>query len=401
MGVDMILSLIILLIFIFLTLKKPIYGLTFLIVTLSISMSLLFGIDTNFIVKVLLFMSSIICAYKYGLKKNYLKIFAIAICLFVLSQIFALYTSEYSFFDALQSMMSIMIGLILRSISFKNDDRMLLLKIISALPYLSIILGLYGFRSLIFSGRYGAGTTSTNLSFLCAVSVVASLTLYNELNKNKYIIISFGSFAICFLTLTRGGMLFCTLVLLPFIINTVKRIKTNQAFILGISFITILFIIINNWNSLILRMYTSTGALNTSGRIEAWSYIVGLNTRIWVGEGIGKLFTLTLAGRYIDHFNAAHNEFIRFYYESGVIGVGLLFIIFRYIFKEFINSNNFSRTQNIMILVAFGLYSFVDNTISNYVFFVPFMLYMNAACLNESSRRVRLVWKKKQFQNIK
>lgn len=386
----MILTLVILLIFLLSTMKRPVYGLSFLIGILSISTDLLFDINTTFIVKIMLLLSSVWCVFKYGFKKCQLKILTLSICLFLVSQLFATYTSNYSFMDAAQSMMSIMIGLILSAVTFKNEDRIFLLKVIGALPYLSIILGLYGLHSLTFSGRYGAGTTSTNLSFIATVSCVCLLTLYNEYKKNKYIVFSFISFAICLLTVTRGGILFCIIVLLPHLVDIAKKLKKSQMAILAISLFISVVAIANVWQGLLARMFGngSSGTLNASGRIEAWAYIIGLNTRFWFGEGIGKLYTLTLVGKYIDHFNAAHNEFVRFYYESGAIGIVLLIVIYYYIFKVFANSNKLSKFQNFMIILAFMIYSFVDNTISNYVFFVPFMLYLNVASSNDKLKKV-------------
>ena len=384
----MILPLLIVIIFILFSIKKPVYGLAFLICSLSINSNLLFGTDTTFLIKVLFLLSSILCVFRYGLKKDYIKLFVVVCAFFVIAQINATYTSNYNFMNAVQSMLSIVLGLTLVSIAFKNDDREFFLKTLSALPYMSIILGLYGLHSLNFSGRYGAGNTATNLSFIAAISCISLLTLYNESKENKYMTLSFFSLALCFLTLTRGGILFCLVVLLPHFINIVRKLKRRQIAILGVLLIVATAVIANVGPALLARMYGSSGELNTSGRIEAWTYILGLNKQFWFGEGIGKLITLTLVGVYIDHFNAAHNEFVRFYYESGILGVILLVLFFKSIFKDFIKNNRLSRFQNLTIVLAFMIYSFVDNTISNYVFFVPFMLYLNAVCLNNDSKKV-------------
>lgn len=384
------------LIFFFFTLSaiKSTYGLAFLIVTLSVNTTLLFGIDVNFIIKILFFVSALWNFCKYGIRKDNIKLFGYSIGILMFSQILASYTINYSLIVAVQAMMSIIIGIILVSVEFKADDRIFLLKVISGLPYFSIIFGMYSFRSLAFGGRYSAGTTPTNLAFLCAVSVVSLVSLYNRMKRNRYIILAIFSFVICFFTLTRGGILFCTIILLPCFADFIKKLKKSQFVALSICLIVIIVAIINNWQQLIQRMYTDTGEINSSGRLAAWNYILSLNKKIWVGEGFGKLFTLTFRGRYIDHFNAAHNEFVRFYYEAGILGCVLLLIMFIKIFKNYINGNALNKTQTIMIIIAFIIYSLVDNTISNYVFFIPFMLYLNTACLIGNCRRIIVKWRK-------
>ena len=392
----MILPLLIVIIFILLCIKKPIYGLAFLVCNLSINTNLLFGTDTTFLIKVLLLLSSILCIFRYGFKKDYIKLFVVGFAFFAIAQINATYTSNYNFMNAVQSAISIVLGLILTSIAFKNDDREFLLKTLSLLPYMSIILGLYGFHSLTFTGRYGAGNTATNLAFITAISCISFLTLYNESKKNKYMTLSFFSLVLCFLTLTRGGILFCLVVLFPHFANIIRKLKRRQIAIIGVLLIIAVAVIANVGPALIARMHGSSGTLNASGRIEAWTFILSQNRQFWFGEGIGKLNTLTLVGAYIDHFNAAHNEFVRFYYESGFLGLILLVVIFGNIFKEFIENNRLSKIQGFAIVFAFIVYSFVDNTISNHVFFILFMLYLNAASLNENSRKVRFKWRKNQ-----
>lgn len=393
----MILISIILFIFIICSIRKPTYGLAFLIATLSVSGEVLFGTDISLIIKILFFVSSLLCMLFYGIKIKYLRLYGYLLCFIVLSQLFASYGPNYTVINVVRAFVSLMIGILLLSIDFTEKDKFFFLKLLSLFPYLSIVLGLYGFHSLSFNGRYGAGTTSTNLSFLCAVSLIAALTLYNETKENKYLVSSSASFVICFLTLTRGGILFCILALLPFVIKILKKLKTNQVLILVMIFVIAIFVIIKNWQSLASRMYSNTGELNTSGRLEAWIYIIGLNTKKWVGSGIGKLNTLTLVGRYIDHFNAAHNEYVRFYYESGITGLFVLLTIFKNAFTNFFYGNNLSKFQNMMILLAFMIYSFVDNTISNHIFFIPFMLYLNVACLDENSKRMVFKWRRDQF----
>ena len=390
----MILSLLIVIIFILLSIKKPVYGLAFLISNLSIDTYLLFGVDTAFLVKALLLLSSILCCYRYGFKRNYIKIFLAACAFFAMSQISATYTSNYNFMNAVQSMLSIVLGLILTSITFKNDDKKIFLKTLSLLPYMSIILGMYGLHSLSFSGRYGAGTSTTNLSFIAAISCISLLALYNESKENKYMTMSFLSLALCFLTLTRGGILFCLVVLSPHFISIIRKLKRRQIAILAVLLIIAAMVIANVGPALLARMHGSSGTLNASGRIEAWAFILSQNRQFWFGEGIGKLNTLTLVGAYIDHFNAAHNEFVRFYYESGFLGLILLIVVFGNIFKEFIENNKLSKIQSLAIVLAFIIYALVDNIISNNIFFVPFMLYLNAACLNENSRKVMLKWRR-------
>ena len=76
---------------------------------------------------------------------------------------------------------------------------------------------------------------------------------------------------------------------------------------------------------------------------------------MWSGRGYGYLKTVTDPA--LKYFIAAHNEYLRLYLETGIIGLGLITIIFVLIFyKPFkVRSNKF-KVLYISVLISFLIY---------------------------------------------
>ena len=90
-------------------------------------------------------------------------------------------------------------------------------------------------------------------------------------------------------------------------------------------------------------------------------------------------------------FTAAHNEYIRIYFESGICGIIIMLIIITYIFYSILKNRN---TDNIdyllMILIAFLIYAFTDNCITNFRFWIPFMTVISVVGTYKERLKIRL-----------
>ena len=369
--------------------KNKINGLIVLLFTFVINFKTLFHVDIETEIKIIFLFLSFYYMIIYGIKRKCFSWLYLIFSTIVLCSLYkADYTSSYNSWSAIKSSMSFYLGANLFLINFKEKEKEKIIKTLIFLPIISALLGPIVYGSGVFNSasRFKGGNTVTNLAFMCVVSIIACVYGYNKSRNDKYIKIAFMNTAICLLTLTRGGILSCLIMLLPFTINYLKKVTKKKLFFISISLVAVSIVIALVGSKLFGRMYTS-GVLNSSGRFEAWEYIVNLNGNRLFGEGYGKLTTLTLVGKYIDHFNAAHNEIVRSYYETGIVGTcGLVFTfvgLFTYMFKN----KTVPTKYLICIILLFSLYSLVDNTISNYVFWLPFMLIINVYCDNNNNMK--------------
>lgn len=119
-------------------------------------------------------------------------------------------------------------------------------------------------------------------------------------------------------------------------------------------------------------MYNSNGELNTSGRSIAWNYILSLNQQKYTGSGLGSLKTFTSDPK-LAAFTAAHNEYVRTLFETGTIGLVILLILFLYIFfSAFYSKTKYLKIISFLIFSSFLLYSYTDNTMVNFRYWMPF-----------------------------
>lgn len=359
-----------------LLLWKRLYALIFMLCVLTIDFDAAFMLDIETQIKIIFLAISIIYMITYGIRKEYIKTYIIFITILILSLSVAHFTSDYSLTGALKSSMSFFLGLNFICTDFKENQQIKIEKCLMLLPIISLLIGVISGSFIIAKGRIGGASGATNLAFLTVNSIIAAIGLYMKFKDNKYISYCFASFAICFLTLTRGGILASGIVIMSILPFFFRKITSRKVGLIIVTICIGIAALFYSWDKLISRMY-SDGDINTSGRSVAWEYIISLNDNPLRGQGYGKLTTMRFTGAYIDHFSAAHNEFVRSYFETGLIGMGLLIIIFFIIFKSVFKNKIINGTQFLCIALAFTLYSFTDNTISNYIFWIPFMLNLN------------------------
>lgn len=365
--------------------KKKVVALNFLLIILTIYYpSLTSVVDIDFTIKLFLLITALYYTRLYGLKKHSMKVFFLALLLYCISFVNAQWDINYSYFDSITAFFSLILGLILYSIAWPSDLRILLLKCICKLPLYSIIFGLIlsSMNLLEFIGRNGTGlagaSMSTNLSFFGVTGMVAATILKKKFNSDFYRALIYVNFLIIGLTLTRGGILAGVILLLPELFSFIKNILHKKKYILILlaSLLTVIYplkyIYIN-----ILERTIVNGEINTSGRMDAWISIINLSTNKLFGNGYGFLKTVTDSS--LKAFTAAHNEYIRMYVETGYLGVIITLLIFGIIFKKIIKEN---KSNNIImyftVIISFLLYSYTDNTMTNFRFWIPFMVIIGS-----------------------
>lgn len=365
-------------------------------------------VNVDLFIKILFLLSTVYLLLIKGIKKGpFLMVTLFCIIQYGISQIAPTNYNEYGFLDGITSFLSILTGFWFMCINWNKYEAFSIVKTISYLASISILFGglLGGIGLLDFFGRHGmsvAGASlSTNLSFFGTVGIMAATLAENfALNENtsKYRLLKYINLIIVCSTLTRGGILSACIVFVPEFFLFLKLIVKKPIYILwGTSILLILYKPIQIFISLLSqRMYTASGEINTSGRLIAWKYILSLNQQKYTGSGLGSLKTFTSDPR-LSAFTAAHNEYIRSLFETGIIGLFSLILLFMYIiYKTVTRKTRYMKIISFLIFISFLLYSYTDNTMTNFRYWIPFSILIGTI-LNSNILKIKFLGSKRVF----
>lgn len=366
-------------------LKNKLFGLVFLLYFSSLDLNKIFNMNFEIVIKILFLLTYLLLVLKKGLlEQNFLKIVGLGI-IFIFNLLIANFDDYYGISDALSGIFSIFVGLCAFLLILSKEEKEYILKHISFIPLFSLLVGIIlwplGIVNPFLRGNYVAlsgASNSTNLAFYGFLAFASSLYYVNVTKNEKYRYLAYLNFLIVCGTLTRGALLACIPLILFDLIPMYKFLSKNKIrFVTSIVlFCLMLPVGLIFLNTLLERTFSNNG-LNTSGRIEAWNYIINLCENPLLGNGYGFLKTRT--DYELRAFKAAHNEFIHFYLETGIIGTIIFFLFFiNFYYKRIkISHLRFEKRLIYSIFLGFLIYSIFDNTITNYHFYLTFTLLSN------------------------
>lgn len=316
------------------------------------------------------------------------------IILVYLLLVFAIYNGTNAHYDSLYkpkdcftAYFSFFIGIFAQLLFIDLNGCKKLLRVLSKLSIYSLVLGIplaiLGLKD--YTGRWGtaiAGASlSTDLSFFGTIGAASAMIYYKLENDIKYRYLAYFNFLVVCSTLTRGGILATSIILLydliPFFFSLLR--KTRTVFYLLITTVAAIPIF-----SYIIIAVLERNANGDSGRSEAWGYLLLLQENLWIGNGYG--FLKTRDDNSISAFTAAHNEYLHLYVEVGLVGMIIVLIFFFFLFRKILkNTCFFPKKMLLLIFIAFLTYSYTDNTITNFRFWIPFMTLM-AILVNINSK---------------
>ena len=343
-----------------------------------------FGItafDYNFIAKLFVLLCAILSIIKKGIyKRAEWRPLILLMLLFVISLYILLFgnNSSYRFTDLITSFSNILAGVLVFSINWSEYERQRALRLMAWTPIVLIILGIIRYQTLFYDGRIVTVGLFSQVPFWCGMGYMAAITLSKVYRDNKYTTLALVDLTIILFTDSRGGTIFAAILIMPYAIDIAKNMTRKVLAKLTLLIPIALYFVSEAIGNLLERTF-SGGMLNTTNRLEAWTTLLELSEehRI-IGMGIGSLKTIT--GNYIidQGFTAAHNEYVRFIYETGIIGLFIFIWIMAIIFKTYYRNNIFGKKKYIIVLIiGFIVYSITDNTVSAAQFWIPFMLVVS------------------------
>ncbi|AHC18796.1 O-antigen ligase family protein [Paenibacillus sp. FSL M7-0802] len=280
-------------------------------------------------------------------------------------------------------------------IQWKKDVAEKHIRLISLLPIISVViglglqvLGLHSFTDVEFTGavRVQGANIPPHLAMLSFLGIAVSLIEVKRKPKQAafYYTVLALNFLILIATGTRGPILALLLMFAVYLFDIARQYlkgKVNYLLPLAGSFLVALGAVALQWNNLKKRSFereTDTG-IDLSGRSEAWEYFLNrVHDYPWSGRGLGAV-TVANDGTLFNGFVVPHNEYIRFYFDTGYIGCGLLMlsllIVFALIYRSLAKS---IKPYFVSLIAGFLIYSFSDNTLSTVQMIIPFCWYLNA-----------------------
>lgn len=273
--------------------------------------------------------------------------------------------------------------------------------VVALLPLISVAIGLLlhgaGIHKAFvveFTGafRLQGSSIPAHLAFLAFISF---MICFIELKRNPlrltffYVMMAI-NFMILLLTGTRGPLVSAAPMLLLYIFDLTRQFAKGRAVLIVplFGFVTLLsgavYLQLDNLMKRSFERQTDT-VIDTSGRAEAWAFFLdGVKGSPWSGRGLGSVLVAN-DGSIYSGFVVPHNEYIRFYYDSGYIGAACLFIALAITFSMVYRRTEKRAKSSVgMLLLGFAIYTFTDNTLSTVQFIVPFCVYL-CALINHSA----------------
>ncbi|MFB5674302.1 O-antigen ligase family protein [Paenibacillus terreus] len=287
-------------------------------------------------------------------------------------------------------------------IKWKKEVAQKHMTMISLLPIISVgiglllsVAGLHSFTDVEFTGavRVQGANIPPHLAMLAFLGIAVALI---ELKRRpRQTVFFYAVLALNFLILiatgTRGPILALILMLLVYLFDISRQYlkgKINYLIPLAGSFVLVLGALALQWDNLQKRSFerqTSEG-IDLSGRTEAWEYFLNrVQDYPWSGRGLGAV-TVANDGTLFRGFVVPHNEYIRFYFDTGYIGCGLLMLSLLIVFVLIYRSlPKLIKPYYAGLIAGFLIYSFSDNTLSTVQMIIPFCWYLN--CLYQTSNQ--------------
>ncbi|WP_223066910.1 O-antigen ligase family protein [Paenibacillus caui] len=361
----------------------------------------LFGIEILSLYKLGILLLLVPCFLVYGISLKFaypvLALCAMVFITFFVSDWLPLLTASI----AVKSFIGLSLPFCFLLINWRKEVAQRQVQIICLLPAVSVGVGmvlqflhLHSMLDVEFTGaiRLQGANIPPHLAMLAFLGTAIPFVELKRVGAKPvfFYIVIVVNFSILIATGTRGPILAMIFIALYYFYDTLRQYLKGKAHLivpLTGSVLVILGAVLLQWNNLKKRSFertTDTG-IDLSGRSEAWTYFLGkVEGHTLAGRGLGSV-TVANDGSLFKGFVVPHNEYIRFYVDTGLIGCGLLFLS---LLAVFIKVNKVLPRQikpyYAGFILAFLIYSFSDNTLSTVQFIIPFCWYLN--CLYRYSR---------------
>ncbi|ANS73295.1 polysaccharide polymerase [Paenibacillus yonginensis] len=354
----------------------------------------LFGIEILSLYKLAILALLVPCILIYGISLKFIYPVLALFALLVITFFFSTWLPQLTASIAIKSFIGLSLPFVFLLIKWRKEVAERQMKIICLLPIVSVgvgavlqLLHLHELLDVEFTGAVrlqGANIPPhlAMLSFLGTAVPFVELKRGGANPKFLYTVMAV-NFGILIATGTRGPILALVFLALYYFYDLAREyLKGKVQLIIPLlgGMAVIIAAAALQWDNMKKRSFerSTDDAVDLSGRSEAWAYFLKqVDGHTLAGRGLGSV-TVANDGTLFEGFVVPHNEYIRFYVDTGYTGAVLLFlslfIIFWKIYKVLPSA---VKPYYLGLILAFLIYSFSDNTLSTVQFIIPFCWYLN------------------------
>lgn len=268
--------------------------------------------------------------------------------------------------------------------------------LVTLLPLFSVSVGLMlqftgqhevWHQEYLGANRLQGANIAAHLAMLAFLGFCASIIEIKRRTGRKLLFFSLAAvnFVIMFSTGTRGALLASVFIIMVFVFDYLKDYLKGKIFALiplALFSLTLIGVVLTQWENILMRSFNAHSTaigINISGRDIAWRFFMAETKGAEIfGQGLGASLVAN-DGTLYQGFTVPHNEYIRFFFDTGLIGLVLFFTAFLYVLVII----GLKLPQRIIIyyfsfITGFLVYSFVDNTLTTIHFIVPFLFFLAA-----------------------
>lgn len=355
------------------------------------------GIDFVGLYKLLILYAFMILTLYYRIKISYdLVQPAITITILFLISLFVVISSkEFSIIFTIKAYLAYLGAFLILIISWSLNTARKIIHLLILLPIFSCIIGvlldLVGIRDVFmyeYTGvkRFQGANVPAHLAELCYVAVASAVYMYLKTEQNRYLFFLALNMLILAFTYTRifllASILLSSIIFLKHIKNILRR-KSIYVVSMVAMFSLFSVVLALSIKKIIERTFNYNGQFDTSGRKYAWEYFMQQAEKHELfgrGLGISQLLNPPVPG-----FIAPHNEFIRFYLETGILGTILIFISLIVVFLKIYRYFSLDEQDKLLnkfyfigFILTFLLLSYYDNMLSNIQSLYPVMFFLSS-----------------------
>lgn len=288
----------------------------------------------------------------------------------------------YTMNDALMAYLNFGVGIMVLFVDWSRSKyRVPALYMLTLMAPISLLIAIIQNRALYIGGTIVTSSVRAWVAFFPCLAVLAILQLRRVTNK-YHVFLLIANAAVVLLSNQRMPFLVFCLVLIPYLRDVTKQLTKNvmlaililapvAVFVGGVSVVKMLE------RTFDLSTTINTDAvLNTSNRQYAWAQLwEACEGQRFVGLGIGSIKTLNSFFTKLG-FVSPHNEYLKYIYETGYIGLAQVFLIiagaYRRIFER--TTDKFAMA---VFFAAYAVFAFFDNPLSAMQIFAPTSLVLS------------------------
>jgi hypothetical protein len=347
--------------------------------------------------KALIYFVTLGMALQRGIRPRYLIVTGGYVVLALLSWINGQLNPALTITQVLSSFVTLTVGWTALAVCWDFRRDVVFLRILSALPVASVVLGallqVAGLDTLFRSAggfdsasRLQGASIPAQLALMCFTSTIAGSLCYRLTRWRWAPLFVVADAVILGLTVSRGAAIALGLAMAWPVLRFAFGAPVPNQFLdrrwmrVGTVVIAVAVVAAILVPALLSRNSAGTyipseGLVKdeTSGRSKAWSefYAIAKKAPLFGhGLGAGPITKIQEQG-----FLAQHNEFLRLFLEGGYIGGGIVLLaIIVVIGMSIANAPPWVRLDLLGLVIGFGFLSYTDNTLSSPTIAVPFCL---------------------------